>query len=60
MLVVVGGPAATSLPDRSPLPASGRHWSKASMAPSDLGKPLEVVSLATQPIVGTVRIDWTW
>ncbi len=43
-----------------PLPASGTSGSIFCCGPkTDIGKPKELVSLATQPMIGTVRADWS-
>src|SRR5579884_262441 len=55
-LVRVAGPGAIVAPEgRVPSPASGRHGSVFPWAPNtETGKENDVVSLATQPIIGTV------
>ena len=55
-LVCVGGPGANCLLSRpTPLPASGLSGAIACCCPkTDAGNPQDVVSFATQPMVGTV------
>ena len=60
-LVCVGGPGASSLLSRPiPLPAPGLSGAITCCFPKmDAGNPQDVLSFATQPMVGTVITDLT-
>src|SRR4029453_13655941 len=58
MLVSVGGPGERGFPSRpTPFPASASSGAVACCGPNiETGKPYDLVSFATQPSVGMVRV----